>query len=963
MKQHFAFVFSAFFIVSALAPLLVIVDQSGEADAAGASPVMWTRYAGNPVLSQGAGGSWESTCIYTHCVINDSGTYKMWYGGSTKPYIEEKIGYATSPDGKSWTKYAGNPVMSLGVPGSWDSTRIGSMSVLKDGSTYKMWYYGTNGAIGRIGYATSTDGIIWTRCAGNPVLDLGASNTWDSREVGPNCVIKENDVYKIWYGGSDGSHSRVGLAESTDGIIWNRYAGNPVIGIGASNSWDDFNVGYLCVVNASGIYYGWYGGDSGTNWGIGYARSTDGKSWTKYASNPIMTQIGNGWEKHDNLSPWVLLNGPIFQMWYTGVSDTSSPWVYKFGYAEGSNPSLFAPIPTFPPDGSWTNQGKPVFRWTFNDSNPGDVQGSYQLQLADDSDFASVRYESGRVDSAAGTHTPGSPMPDGSYFWRVQAWTANDECSGWSVVQRIGIDTTPPLIFDLTINDGNNVTSSRVVRIHALAEDPEPGSGVNKMRIRTDGANWSAWQEYKDETTFQLYGSDGNRSIDVQMMDRAGNPSPEAGARIFLDTGMPMGISLAINDGQNLTNSTSVVLTVDATDPAQASGLQQMAFGNDGLNWGDWETFSRVCSYTLLAGDGKKTVYLKVRDRAGNIGAIASASIILDGTPPTCTVAQLPANVDDWNFTVNWNGSDATSGILAYDLQYRKDGGDWTDWFLDTTNASATFTGEDGHNYSFRARAQDRACNRGAYPVTGSGPVKIDIPVPVVTILRPSAGSVVSGMYTTAGTAIHPNMGMTVELVRIQLDGKPWQDASGTGNWSYKFDSMILRNGMHTLNVSAFDGTKYSNVATVELNVDNKVTVSDNMLVWAALLILISVVIGLTAFFGARRMQQPLAPQEGYGINIPPSDGDGPNEVQVPHPPAVGMAPEPASAGPERGRMAVVGSISVDELEETPAPGPERTLRQRQPDEAAAREGQVLRAIGDDRNPGLFMQEYRRPLP
>jgi hypothetical protein len=61
--------------------------------------------------------------------------------------------------------------------------------------------------------------------------------------------------------------------------------------------------------------------------------------------------------------------------------------------------------------------------------------------------------------------------------------------------------------------------------------------------------------------------------------------------------------------------------------------------------------------------------------------------------------------------------------------------------------------------------------------------------------------------------------------------------------------------------------------------------------------------------------------------------------------------------------MAVVGSISVDELEETPAPGPERTLRQRQPDEAAAREGQVLRAIGDDRNPGLFMQEYRRPLP
>jgi len=832
--------------------------QSETAQGADASGVKWTRYAGNPLLSQGGSGSWDFACIACHCVIIDGGTYKMWYGGSTKPYQEEKIGYATSPDGKSWTKYASNPVVGFGSTGSWDSSQLCVPVVIKDGSTYKMWYGGYNGNTMRIGYATSSDGIAWTKYAGNPVMDVGAANSWESKMVAPGTVIREDNEYRLWYQGSNGNHWELGYTSSPDGITWTRHAGNPILRVGAgANDWDRSELGHFTVVNASGSYHGWFAANNGANWAIGYGYSYDGTNWTKYTGNPVLSRNGNGWETHDVMSPWVIFDGTRYQMWYAGVNDASSPWVYKFGYAEGSNPSLFAPIPTFPPDGSWTNQSKPVFRWTFNDSNPGDVQGSYQLQLADDSDFASVRYESGRVDSAAGTHTPGSPMPDGSYFWRVQAWTANDECSGWSVVQRIGIDTTPPLIFDLTINDGNNVTSSRVVRIHALAEDPEPGSGVNKMRIRTDGANWSAWQEYKDETTFQLYGSDGNRSIDVQMMDRAGNPSPEAGARIFLDTGMPMGISLAINDGQNLTNSTSVVLTVDATDPAQASGLQQMAFGNDGLNWGDWETFSRVCSYTLLAGDGKKTVYLKVRDRAGNIGAIASASIILDGTPPTCTVAQLPANVDDWNFTVNWNGSDATSGILAYDLQYRKDGGDWTDWFLDTTNASATFTGEDGHNYSFRIRAQDIAGNRGAYPVTAAASTRIDIPIPVVTIERPAADSTMSGKYTIKGTAIHPKAGMNIILVRIQLDNKTWRTASGTGNWSYVVDSMTLSNGRHTLEVSAFDGTKYSNVATVEFNVKNNVTVSDNLLFSVLLIMVIAAIICVVAFMAIRRKGAP----------------------------------------------------------------------------------------------------------
>jgi hypothetical protein len=87
----------------------------------------------------------------------------MWYhsGG--------KLGYATSPDGVTWTKYAGNPVLSQG----WDGGGVGVSSLLLDGDTYKMWTSSGAGATVGIGYFESADGIAWTQPVSNPVLVKG----------------------------------------------------------------------------------------------------------------------------------------------------------------------------------------------------------------------------------------------------------------------------------------------------------------------------------------------------------------------------------------------------------------------------------------------------------------------------------------------------------------------------------------------------------------------------------------------------------------------------------------------------------------------------------------------------------------------------------------------------------------------------------------------------------------------
>ena len=70
--------------------------------------VAWTKDA-NPVLSRSP-GTWDSILVCCPCVLRENGQYKMWYTGTATnsggTALGTRIGYATSPDGRHWTKYA-----------------------------------------------------------------------------------------------------------------------------------------------------------------------------------------------------------------------------------------------------------------------------------------------------------------------------------------------------------------------------------------------------------------------------------------------------------------------------------------------------------------------------------------------------------------------------------------------------------------------------------------------------------------------------------------------------------------------------------------------------------------------------------------------------------------------------------------------------------------------------------------
>ena len=232
--------------------------------------------------------SFDATDDYIEILLDAGDSlYKMWYTGT--PDSDEStvpaIGYATSPDGITWTKSGSTPVLE-GTSGEWDEAGVMSPCVIKDGTTYKMWYSGraADGGIGslQIGYATSSDGINWTKdTTNNPVLLKGISGDWDERGVGVSCVAKIDGTYNMWYTG---------------------YKGYDEAGIEVA---------------------------------IGYASSPDGIDWTKdTTNNPVLTK-DTGWEAEGVGAPWVIYSGRTYRMWYSGLDTNFDP---TLGYAYRTPP-------------------------------------------------------------------------------------------------------------------------------------------------------------------------------------------------------------------------------------------------------------------------------------------------------------------------------------------------------------------------------------------------------------------------------------------------------------------------------------------------------------------------------------------------------------------------------------------------------------------------------------------------
>ncbi|CAA9544037.1 MAG: hypothetical protein AVDCRST_MAG73-2200, partial [uncultured Thermomicrobiales bacterium] len=181
----------------------------------------------------------------------------------------------------------------------------------------------------------------------------------------------------------------------------------------------------------------------------------------------------------------------------------------------------------------------------------------------------------------------------------------------------------------VAIDAGAAVARNPAVTLALSAVDPAPGSGVRQMRFTNGGATtWSAWEPVATTKAWSLAAGDGAKTVAVQVKDAAGNVATFRDG-IRLDTVKPSG-TVTIDQGATTTASRAVTLTLTATDPTPGSGVAAMRIRNAGGTWSAWQPVATSAPWTLTAGAGGKRVDVQVRDKAGNVSAVASDSITFE---------------------------------------------------------------------------------------------------------------------------------------------------------------------------------------------------------------------------------------------------------------------------------------------------------------------------------------------
>lgn len=168
----------------------------------------WIKCAGNPVLGGDLG-----TC-FDLCVLRDGAKYRMWF--SWRP--QKSLALSESADGFTWSK----PTIVLGpTPTGWEDD-INRPAVVKRTDGYHLWYTGQAHGRSEIGYATSPDGITWTRPAQSV---LKPDQPWEKVAVMCPDVLwdEKTKEYRMWYsGGEQYEPDAIGYAISPDGISWTK---------------------------------------------------------------------------------------------------------------------------------------------------------------------------------------------------------------------------------------------------------------------------------------------------------------------------------------------------------------------------------------------------------------------------------------------------------------------------------------------------------------------------------------------------------------------------------------------------------------------------------------------------------------------------------------------------------------------------------------------------------------------
>jgi kumamolisin len=394
----------------------------------------------------------------------------------------------------------------------------------------------------------------------------------------------------------------------------------------------------------------------------------------------------------------------------SGWSDWTNPWTFYYDTTPPTTPS--------PDNGvSGWNGVTAQFSWAPSTDTGSGIAGYYW------------HVDSGSDTFITTTSVSVTGVSEGSHTFYVKAKdnAGNNGSYGSHAFQ---MDNTYPT-GSIVINSNAQFTVQISVTLTLTYSDTP--SGVDKVRYSNDGVwDTETWETAAASKAWTLTSGDGTKTVYYQIRDNAGLISQYSDT-ILLDTVGPTG-SITINGGAAYTNTTSVTLTLSVTD---ISGVAQMRFSNDNSAWSTWETYGASKAWTLLTGDGSKTVYAQFKDNSALASSTLSASITIDTTVPTSNAGGSKTVTQGNSVSFDGSGSSDAAGIVTYLWNF----GDGTQG----TGASVTHTYANAGSYTLTLTVFDSAGNSAQSTAT----VTVNAPQATPT---PSSGGSNNGGSNSGGS-------------------------------------------------------------------------------------------------------------------------------------------------------------------------------------------------------------------
>lgn len=462
------------------------------------------------------------------------------------------------------------------------------------------------------------------------------------------------------------------------------------------------------------------------------------------------------------LGSWTTMS-PLSTGRYDFPAVTYNNYIYAIGgseltsveYAQIEGPfSSVSPLSTY--------QSSPSFTVSWSGTAANDPIASFDIQYKDGASGIWTDWITSTTATSA-TFTAGQ---DGhTYYFQSRA---RDTASNVEPYPAGNGDTYTTV--DLTAPTGSIQAQgwsspyiSNTVTLAVSASDAT--SGLYQMQFGADGVSFGSWQTYT--TTTAYLAPPGATAVYGRFKDNAGNISQPMTGGITLDATPPTG-SFQTQGWSSPYISNTVNLSVSASDAI--SGLYQMQFGPNSETFNPWESHATASLY--VAPPGATSLYGRFRDRAQNVSQAVSATITLDGAPPTGTVSVNggAAHASAISATLTLSGTDNLSGLSGISLS--NDGSTWSDWQgYASSKPWILASGADGTRTVF-ARFRDTAQNvSSAYSDT----ILLDTTPPAGTV---SINGGASDTNTTAVTLALPASDTLSGMGQMSLsnDGQRWGD-------------------------------------------------------------------------------------------------------------------------------------------------------------------------------------------